>query len=375
MAIRIVPHAEDQKDAVEAFNRRMRDGGTHWGFYVDPVPTWIPKHPEAKAWREYYLAIEDDGQVRGGFALKPQQWLIRGETHWVTDWQGPVSEGAVNQRYGALGLRMIRDMLKKRPLLYSFGHGGDEQPIIQLLKKLNWSLHGVPFCFRVVNPRRFLLLNRYLRTTKQRDLALNALAWSGLGAVGMHGLHAALRVKSGAKRFTSSAQVEPTFGRWADQLWDRHASRYSALAVRDRAMMNTLVPERGWPSGIRLRVARRGETVGWVLVLHKRMQDEPRFGNLHMGLLADYFAAPELAGEVIHAGFRYLRSQGVDMVYANASHPGWIAGFEQNGFVIMPGRRLFAASPQLLEALSPFGETSRGLHLTNMDGHGPDGFD
>jgi len=31
-------------------------------------------------------------------------------------------------------------------------------------------------------------------------------------------------------------------------------------------------------------------------------------------------------------------------------------------------------SPALYSALSPFEQVSRGLHLTNLDGHGPHGF-
>ena len=40
MAITIVPHDERHRDAVDAFNGRMRAGGQKYGFYVEPVPTW-----------------------------------------------------------------------------------------------------------------------------------------------------------------------------------------------------------------------------------------------------------------------------------------------------------------------------------------------
>ena len=89
MPIKLVPHSHEMMDAVEAFNQRMRAGGSQWGFYVDPNPDWIPKRDGAASWREYHLAVEDGEHVRGGYALKPQQWLIHGEIEWVTDWQGP----------------------------------------------------------------------------------------------------------------------------------------------------------------------------------------------------------------------------------------------------------------------------------------------
>jgi hypothetical protein len=44
-----------------------------------------------------------------------------------------------------------------------------------------------------------------------------------------------------------------------------------------------------------------------------------------------------------------------------------------HGFAILENRRVFAASPELQKAMEPFEETRQGLHLTNMDGHGPMG--
>ncbi len=38
---------------------------------------------------------------------------------------------------------------------------------------------------------------------------------------------------------------------------------------------------------------------------------------------------------------------------------------------VLPGKRLFAASPALRAALEPWERVSCGLHLTNLDGHGP----
>ena len=109
MAITIVPHDERWKPGVEAFNARMRAGGQPYGFYVHPVPLWIPRtEPAQTAWREFYLAVEDEQHVRGAYAIKPQTWWIRGELHTVTDWQGPFSEGAVSSRYGTVAVRTIR---------------------------------------------------------------------------------------------------------------------------------------------------------------------------------------------------------------------------------------------------------------------------
>jgi len=372
MAIRIVSHSAEFSAAVHAFNLRMRAGGSPWGFFVDPEPDWIPKRPGQSVWREYYVAIDDDSAVRGAYALKPQDWWVRGATSVVTDWQGPFSEGSVDGQYATLGLRLIRDMLSKRPLLYSWGHGGNEQPVVQMLQKMGWLMHGTPFCLRVLRPARFLRLNAYLRSTPVRRAALDALAWSGAGFLGLHALQAALRLRS-LRTFNAQGEEVADFGGWADALWERCKNRYSAIAVRDAATMNALAPAHGWPSVTRIRVERAGDLLGWALVMDRRMHEDPRFGELHVGSIVDCLADPLDAGEVVAAATQVLRRRGVDMIASNQAHPEWARGFAENGYLILRDRRLFAASPALRQLLEPFAETARGLHLTNMDGHGPSG--
>ena len=195
MAIRIVPHGEEHRTRVDAFNRRLFSKGGELGFYVEPIPDWIPHAPGARVWREYHVAIDAEGEVHGAYALKPQEWQIGKEVHTVADWQGPVSEGQVDPRYGALALRMMRQMLKQRPLLYSYGHGGAEERVIQLVKEMGWVLTPIPFCMRVLRPRGFLRKARLLRSTPARAMALDLLAASGLGSVGLRALHWAQKLR------------------------------------------------------------------------------------------------------------------------------------------------------------------------------------
>lgn len=374
MAIRIVPHGPDKKPLVEEFNRRMRDGGSRWGFYTDPEPRWIPKREGQRVWRELHLAIEDDASVVGGFALKPQQWLVHGREHTVTDWQGPFSLGAIDARYAALGLRMLREMRKLSPLLYSWGHGGNDEPMVQMLRTMGWLMHETPFFFRVCNAFDFLRKNAYLRRDAAKALAQDLLAWSGLGPIGLHALHKALRARS-LRRFSAEPEVVPSFGGWADALWDRVRGRYDAIAVRDAASMNALVPTvhttDEWPAPTRLRVAKEGDVLGWAVVVERRLAGDARFGDLRVGMIADCLALPEDAGEVVHAAFEHLRDAGVDVVFANQAHPAWQVAFADSGFVGVEDRRIFCASPELEKLLAPFEQTRRGLFLSNMDGHGP----
>lgn len=374
MTIKIVPHADERRDQVESFNRRMRDAGSPWGFYVEPETRWIPKSKGGPVWRELYVAVENESSVVGGYGLKPQPWLIRGELRTVTDWQGPFSLGAIDNRYAALGLRMVRDMLKKQPLLYSWGHGGNEEPMVQMLRKMGWLMHSTPFLFRITDAFAFLRKNAYLRQDPRKALAQDILAFSGWGSLGIHALHKALRVKS-LKRFTATAEVVPEFGPWADELWERVKGRYDAIAVRDAASMRALIPREHttdeWPRPTIVRVRKDGAELGWAVLVEKQLSGDHRFGDLRVGMIADYLALPEDAGEVVHAAFHQLRELGAEMVMANQAHPGWIRAFVENGFVAVEDRRIFCASPELEKALAPFEQTRRGLFLSNLDGHGP----
>lgn len=374
MAIRIVSHSPAYTDAVLAFNKRMHDGGSPWGFYANPEPDWIPWRERAPTWREYYLAIDHDDHVRAGYALKPQRWLVRGQSEWVTDWQGPFTEGAIDPRYSTLGLRLIREMLKKYPLLFSAGHGGNEEPIVQLLRSLGWTLYPMPFCVRILRPYNFLRHNRYLRGSAWRRVASDFLAYTGIGAIGLHLLHNLLKVLKSRTTARAQAAEVPSFGDWTDELWALNQSKYACLAVRDSEMMNTLLPHEGWPGGIRLRIDRDGEAIGWAVVHVKQMSGEPRFGDLRVGLVTDCFGDPADAEAIIGATHEFLKARGVDIVCSNQSHPDWVQGFRGNGYVILQARRIFAISPQLKEKMEPLNDTLRGLHLTNLDGHGPHGY-
>lgn len=371
MPIQVVPYTAEWVPSVLAFNDRLHATGTHWGWYGDPVDGWLPAR-DKKTWREHWLAVEDGSMVRGAYALKPHEWSIRGTPQLVVDWQGPVTEGLIDRRYNTLGLRLLREMLKRHPLLYSWGHGGLEQPMLQMLEKLGWLLHRTPFLLRVLHPVRFLRRNRLLRDTPVRRLALDVAAWSGAGSVGVRALHAA-RAFGAPRTPPARATVFDAFETWADELWLRCMPRYVAIACRDADTMNTLLPKGAWPPGLKLRIERDGRTLGWSVVLDTQMQDEPRFGDLRVGSVIDCLATPEDAEAVVGASLRFLRARGVDVVISNQSHPAWIAGFGAHGFEAIANRRVFAASPPLQAALAPFEEAQRGLHLTNMDGHGPMG--
>jgi hypothetical protein len=203
---------------------------------------------------------------------------------------------------------------------------------------------------------------------------LDALAITGLGALGIRALHAASVIRHAGARAEASASVVEEFGDWTDDIWRSSSASYECIAVRDRAMMNRLLPRTGWPGGMRLKIESRGRVVGWSVVHAKRMHNDARFGALYVAQISDCFASPGDAYDVIAATHAYVASLGVDLVCSNQSHPAWTDAFQKCGYLALPGRRIFAVSPQLQARMEPFETTVRGLHLTNMDGHGPHGF-
>jgi hypothetical protein len=367
--VRVVSHAAEWTPAVLAFNARVLERGG-WGFYPDPECEWLPRRPDARVWREFHLAVDGSGEVRGAFALKPQPWWIDGREVMVADHQGPMSEGAVEPRWAPLALRLAREMRRLQPLLYSWGHGGDQTNMVQLLARLGWLMHATPLCVHVRRPYRFLRQSRYLRTSRSRALALDLLAWSGVGALGIAGYQHIFALAAGPG---TGIEAEPfeVFGEWSDALWERCRPHYAALAVRDAAVMNALLPEGRWPPAIKLRVRHGNETIGWAAVMNTRFTDDARFGSLQVGSLIDCLAEPRHSTAVALAAKRFLVSQDVDLIVSNQAHPSWISALARCGFAVMPGRRLFAVSPALQALLQPWTTVRHGLHLTNLDGHGP----
>ena len=377
MKIRIVPHGLEFGGAVEAFNRRLREKGSQWGFYIQHECSWIPRREGKRVWRDFYLAVAEDGAVHGAFALKPQPWLIRGTEHTVADWQGPFSEGEVSPQYAALGLRMVREMQKKEPLVYSWGHGGRDVPILQLIRKMGWAVYGSPLLVHINHPFRFLRKNGALRRSAALRWLLDLAAFSGLGPLALSALMSAqgmvsrLRYRPTVSALPVTVTEFDQFETWADELWNRCKSDYEALAVRDAGIMNTLLPVGGWPKAIKLKVEQGGQVIGWAVVMDTPMQGDGRFGDLRLGSVIDCLAATGHSFAVVRAAKNHLCDRGVDLIISNQTHPAWIQGFEGNGFLRFANMRFMACAPALSKALSPNDAARKGMHMTNLDGHGP----
>jgi hypothetical protein len=367
MAIAIHRYTDDWIPSVKAFNRRLAARGItpEFHFPESNLPDWLPMVRDSRIYQEYFLATED-GEVRGGFILKYQDFSLKGETRQVAFYRLPVSEGIVDKAYASVGVMMLRSAMKMQPTLFALGMGGFDRPLPTMLKAMGWSMSAVPFYFRIHHPAAFLRQITSLRQSSGRRILAEVAAVTGGGWLTIKGLHW-IRTKSAS----SAIQAEPvaTFGVWSDHLWRQCSARYALIADRCRNTLNTLYPAH--KNFVRLRVGCGSEILGWAVVLDTQMRDNKYFANLRVGSLVDCLASPENAHAVVHAATRVLERRGVDLVIANHSHAAWGDAFRSAGYLQGPSNFIFAASRPLAEKLTPFEANRSQVYLVRGDGDGP----
>jgi hypothetical protein len=368
LGVEIKPFTPELARAVGEFNLRLKAGGEFAQLPEQHIPSWLPHDGNARLFQEIFLAVED-ATVRGGYILKHQDFFIEGSVQGIADLQLPVSEGIVNGQYSLVGIQLLVDALKRQPLLYALGMGGYEERLPKLLRASGWTMHQIPFYFKVNHAFRFLRNISVLRRSKARRLALDFLAVTGLGWLG---ITFSQRKQTSVEAFRNPVKYEicHEFSEWADILWDEHKDSYTMVAVRDSASLNVLYP----PSNnrfIRLRLYRQDETIGWVIVLDTPMSDHKQFGNMRVGSIVDAFAAPKDAKSIINFASKFLRHRGVDLIVSNQCHISWYGALKETGFIKGPSNFVFATSQKLADLLHPFDIKKETIHLNRGDGDGP----
>src|SRR5437868_7228303 len=208
MPIEIRPFAAERLNALREFNGRLDAAGVAPGMR-------LPEDVQAEmlAGSQLYLVVEE-GAVRGGYVLRPQQFSFHGTLRQVTHYRLPLSEGLIHKRYAAVGPMMLRSAVNAEPLLYALGMGGYQQPLPRMLQAMGWNVTSIPFYFRVVHPARFLRKMRAARTNPWRAAAMDLAAWTGAGWIGIKAWQA-IRTRPAA---ASLFQEVEDFGAWADEI-------------------------------------------------------------------------------------------------------------------------------------------------------------
>ncbi len=367
--ISIQPYAERHVKAVGRFNQRIAAGGESSKFPLSPTPQWLPKIDERRIFQEFFLAVDQDNEVRGGYILKHQDFWIKDRVVSIADYHLPISEGAVERRYSQLGVSLLRDALARQPLLYGLGMGSSDEPLARLFRAAGWSAFSVPFLFRVVRPAAFLRNIEFLRRSAARRLALDLSSATGLGWLAIRAYQA---FRAGGASDVPAADAEPVgeFADWADELWQSNRGQYGTSAVRDAETLRILYPAEN-QRFIRLKIARRSRPIGWAVLLDTRMSGHKQFGRMRLGSVVDCFASLENTATVAAAARRFLESRSVDLIVSNQSHSAWQGGFRRAGFLPGPSNFIFAASKALTELLRREGIENDRIHLNRGDGDGP----
>jgi hypothetical protein len=369
MGVRIIPFTANFETEVKRFNQRLAAGGSEFAFPESHIPAWLPPGLHPTLYNELFVAAEDDGQVRGAYVLKHQDFLINGEVINIANYSLPLSEGTVDKRFGLVGVSLILDAQRRKPNLFDLGIGGMDQPSARVMKGAGWSLIPVPFYFRVNHPFPFLRELTYVRNRASRRLLLDTLAFSGLGWLG-HRVWTLMKRRPPRAARPVVVTVVREFGDWADALWQAAGGEYRFVAVRDRAVLDALYPA-GNDRFIRLRISEGDRTVGWVVLLDTQMRDHKQFGSMRLGSIADCFAAPSDAATVIGAADEFLARRGVDLIVTNQSHRAWCEGLRQLGYSSGPSNFIFTASKPVAKMLEPFEEAVSQSHINRGDGDGP----
>ena len=364
--IRIQGFTAELQESVRAFNGRLALQGVHFRFPDSPVSPWLPKVEGRRIYQEYFLAVDEEGSVRGAYILKHQDFMVHGQRRSLAFFHLPLSEGLIDRRYGAVGLQLLSDALKRQPEMFVLGIGSLHEPLSRMLLAMRWRLHAVPFYFRILRPARVARRLAYLRTSRVRRALLDCAAITGSMWLGVKVVTAMRAERTGGNILTA---VAARFGSWADAVWQQCEGRYAMIGARDWSTLEILYPSTD-PRFIRLMIAESGVVIGWAVVLDTQMRDDKYFGNLRVGSIIDCLSTPEKSSAIVGAAVQHLRERGVDLIVSNQLAACWCDSLKRAGFLAGPSGFLFGSSAKLTGLLRSEAALA-SAHLNRGDGDGP----
>ena len=92
MSIEIKPYSQAHISAVKDFNVRQKANGVSFQFPKEHIPYWLPKIDNRKIYQEYFLALENNTTVRGGYILKHQEFSFMGSISTIACYRLPLIE-------------------------------------------------------------------------------------------------------------------------------------------------------------------------------------------------------------------------------------------------------------------------------------------
>jgi hypothetical protein len=368
MGIRIVSFEPQFVPEVRKFNDRLRSANA----FPFPASEADPAGPPPLATEcginfHHFLAIDDQGAVRGSYFIRTQPFLIRKQVHTVGHFTAPLSEGIIDKRYAAVGALLISHALKFQPLLFAMGMGGLQNQLPRIVKAMGWVVYEVPFFFRVLNGSRFFRNLGPLHTSPLRSFFANTLSATGIGNVVLQGIHRLRTHSSPYSRFET--ERVGAFESWADEAWRQTNETYSFSAVRDSRYLQFLYPSMSTSYG-GFRLHGPGGASGWVEFLHCDPMNASYFGKMRVLALVDGVAPQAAIPSLILSVIEEAKRERADLIFSNQMHSDWTGALRNCGFLQGPSNYLLAFSKGLIKLLDPLTESVGGIHFNRGDGDG-----
>lgn len=361
--------------AVKRLNQRFKDANSDLTFPETNISSVFPKEGEVKLYIEYFLAKDENGEVRGGYFFKNQEFYINGKDVEIVFMQWPLSEGVINAEYKHVGGLIIKDMEQRRKIVYSLGMGGFEYPLPKRLKKNGWYMYLLPFYFFIVKPGAFLNEFEYIKTLRKsaiKNIIINIVRLFGLLYIFVFftRIYTAIFRLIRLKKYRDiNIEVIEEFSSFADELWEKNKDYYSIIAKRDSSILNRLYLKTELKFR-KLKINKNENCIGWVVLLCTKMYNDKYFGNLKLGSVIDGFSNPEHSDLLLYKSIEYLKKSRADLIIANHANVRWGKHFKRNGFIKGPSNFILASSKGLKEYFENDIDFENSF-LMRGDGDGP----
>jgi hypothetical protein len=262
------------------------------------------------------VAVDDTGEVRGGVMCMEHPAIVGGTVRPTVNIQAPLSEGIIDPAFMLVGPQLIKHVTRNCPHVFVVGMGGAENPLPRLLKALGWTLHTVPFFFRILHAGRCARELAPLRTSRVRRLAARLAAASGGATVGAAIVH---RSTPGTMRTAAAFETQPiTDWSGADAIWDTFVPQLKFGVLRTAATLPFFYERTGSPRAWWLM--RDGKPEGWFGLLVTQMSRNQYFGDLAVATLTDCVGTPDAVRAAPLLAARAALERGADLVITNQQH-------------------------------------------------------
>jgi len=341
MAIRIVPYTADLEAAAQRFNRRMESAKAPADFGLPEAAP--PPRPPALVRTDYFLAVDAEGEVRGGVIVLEHPGWVDGKIETVLNLQSPLSEGIVDAKYALVAIQLIRFAVKRSRYVYIVGMGSEENPLPRLLKAAGWKVRPVPFYFRMLRPTRCLRQLRPLQRSRLTRAASIAAAVSGTGWLALQILQRTSAAVPGfrAERISSTGSAD-------DETWARFRERCSFGVLRDASCLPLYCRK----DVLRFQIQHDETTKGWVSLLPAQMHGHHYFGDLKVATLMDVLCVdPADVPAAIALAVQFALSIGCDLIVSNQMHHEIQSSLRTAGFLHYRSNYLFGTSKALTEQI------------------------